>query len=148
MEIKTKFNVGEKVYVIHDISTYKKSICPTCDGEGSVMICSRLKNITEGKYPMILCPHCHGQKMITGEKVNRYTMEETTVKGIKISVTGFKVHDGTKTGITKSKVHATYRVKADNSKGECSYPEHENMIVGSYLEAIDRCEELNHRLED
>lgn len=108
--------MGEKVYVIHDVSTYKKSICPTCDGEGSVMICSRLKNITEGKHPMILCPHCNGQKTINGEEVNRYAIEETTIKGIKISVTESKVEDGTR----RPKIHETYRVNANNSKGKCS----------------------------
>lgn len=123
------------------MSTYKKSICPTCDGEGSILICSRLKNIIEGKYPMILCPHCNGQKTINGEEVNRYAIEETTIKGIKISVTESKVEDGTR----RLKIHETYRVNANNSKGECSYPEHKNMIVGSYAEAIDRREELNNR---
>lgn len=33
-------------------------------------------------------------------------------------------------------------------KGERSYHKHENMIMGSYAEAIGRREELNNRLED
>lgn len=113
MEINTKFNVGQTVYVIHEISTYKKSICPTCDGEGSVMICSRLKNITGGKHSMILCHYRNGQKTINGKKVNRYDIEETTIKGIKISVTESKAEDGTK----QPKIHETYRVNSNNSKG-------------------------------
>lgn len=128
MELNTKFDVGRNVYVIRNQSTYKNKLCTMCDGEGSVIAMSPIDNEKRNK---IICPECHGRKLVQGDLVNRYSIEETVVTGIKISIR------------EKSGIHISYKVKADNSKGEVSYPEKENMICGTEQEANAICEGLN-----
>lgn len=142
MELSTKFNVGQKVFVIKSQSTHKKVICPMCDGEGYVIVYSPLSN-EESKRREFPCPGCHGMKLITGELIDRYIIEETVITGIKISIKG-----RTNNGAWMRGIYFAYRVKDDaSSKGESSYPEYTNMIFATEQEANIVCQELNQNQE-
>lgn len=125
MEIKTKFDIGQKVFVIKKDSYHKKVECSMCQGEGCVVVYSVPESHlrTGGKGQTIECPVCHGYRVIQGKLIDSYRIEETTVTKIKISVR------------EKSGTHFSYMVKCDNAKGEMTYPEHENLIFATEDEA-------------
>lgn len=124
MEIKTKFDIGQKVFVVRKDSFHKKEECPMCQGEGCVAVYSMSENyLRSGKGQTIECPVCHGYRVIQGKLIDSYRAEETTITKIKISVR------------EKLGTHFSYTVKCDNAKGEMSYPDHENMIFATEDEA-------------
>ena len=131
MEIKTKLDIGDKLYIIKEQSAYKKEICPMCDGEGFVYLTSPLNTNKPDWNDKMRCPNCSGNKIVRGDKVSAFSYEEKVIVGFKISVK------------EKSGVHISYRVKEDNHEGERSYPEYSNMIFTSEEDARAACEYLN-----
>ena len=55
MNIKTKFNIGDKVYPIEYSDIYPEVKCTFCDGNGNIEVKGHDNNIKE-----ISCPTCHG----------------------------------------------------------------------------------------
>lgn len=131
MELKTKFDVGQKAYVVCNHSTFAQEICSICDGIGTVAMVSLLSDIKASRRHTYICPACFGNKFTYSKPVKNYKVEEKLINGIKISIR------------EKSGVHISYKVKSGNSKGESSYPECKNMIFATEQEAVAVCENLN-----
>ena len=67
MQINTKFNIGQELYVCTDIAA-KQNQCSICHGYGKVMI----------KYESFICPKCQGAsahqpKSISQRKLKIFT---------------------------------------------------------------------------
>lgn len=54
MKIKTKFDIGDKIYRIHE-TDFEHMWCPECDGEGEI----KLKT-----DKIWTCPECNGEKKL------------------------------------------------------------------------------------
>jgi len=67
MEIKTKYNIHDKVNIQDYITT--QVICPICDGKGTVTI----------KNNDFCCPNCAGNKMLKVETKKSMTVEITDI---------------------------------------------------------------------
>lgn len=80
MNIETKFNVGDVVYVCKNNSTYEKEPCKICDGIGNVTL----------KEKSFCCPECKGNKFTYTKKVNRFITEERTIRKVIVSVSNNK----------------------------------------------------------
>lgn len=73
MEIKTKFNVGDKVWVINEINGYEK--CPKCRGNGKVLV----GNID------YYCKECYGEGKVLAQTVKwRANENSNTITQIRI----------------------------------------------------------------
>lgn len=60
MEIQTKFNIGDTVYVIDNAPNYTTRVCPACNGE---------KEVELGGMSF-KCPCCHGNGDVEYRKEN------------------------------------------------------------------------------
>ena len=76
MEIKTKYNIGDKVIVAGKTSRPVQMVCPCCEGERRVEI----KGIL---YP---CPKCNGRGILPTEFQEVWSFAECTVEAISASV--------------------------------------------------------------
>lgn len=76
MEIKTEFNVGDKVYFIENYVEQKE--CDVCEGVGSVNI----------KGQLLSCPKCMGNKCVVSDTTIRQRPSEKpkTIRSIRINI--------------------------------------------------------------
>lgn len=126
MEIKTKFNVGDVVYVCKRNKTHESENCNICDGKGIVTI----------KGNDFTCPRCNGNKHIHIRGVNSFVPEERTIKKIKIFVHFSKNKGGTQ-------IYTKYEFGSHDGYGRYSVADYNNMIFTTKEEAEARCKELN-----
>ena len=77
MQIETKFNVGDTVYVCKNNSTKDLETCKICDGKGEITI----------KDVSFCCPKCHGGKFTYSKKVKKFVPEKRIIKKVIVSVT-------------------------------------------------------------
>lgn len=77
MQIETKFNVGDTVYVCKNNSTKDLETCKICDGKGAIII----------KDESFCCPKCHGGKFTYSKRVKKFVPEKRIIKKMIVSVT-------------------------------------------------------------
>lgn len=120
MEIKTKFNVGDVVYVCNRNKIHKNERCNICDGKGTITI----------KDNDFICPRCNGNKYIRTRGASNFVPEEKTITKIIVSIS--KNHGNTQT-------HTRYGF--DDSR-KCSVADCRNLVFTTKEEAETRCKEL------
>lgn len=124
MQIETRFNVGDEVYVCKNKSKKEKELCKTCDGTGVVTI----------KDKMFDCPECHGKRTIRSKSVKNFVPEKRIITKVTVSITE---NNG------NMQVYRRYDCKAQTNRGETSsIAEYRNIIFTTLEEAEARCKEL------
>jgi len=132
MEIKTKFNLGEKVV---GISHYSKEVfipCLTCDGIGEITI----------KDKKFECPDCYGQCGNTEYKTKEWNIanDEEVMSGYN-NVTKIDID------ITKEETKIRYLLGRKYSKSYSGSLWDENDLFKTVEEAEAECSKRNKELE-
>ncbi len=131
MNIKTRFNVNDRVFCIDEERQIFRKPCSICNGSGIVML----------KGNQYQCPECAGNGQ--GEYLYEYVSHSATINKIVISIS------------KNGNIHISYRCIYDRDAGlpkkdkykEIPIAEYENRIFGSLEEAETHCKELNGDLE-
>ncbi len=121
MQIETKFNVGDIVYVCKNHSIFEEEQCKICDGEGSITL----------KGKSFCCPECHGNKFTYTKQVKGFIPEKRTIRKV---ITSVSENNG------NIQIHIRYETKS-NRHG--SIAEYKNIMFATKEEAEYRCKELN-----
>lgn len=108
MDIKTKFDVGDGLFLRDCKCEYMDSECTTCDGKGKVEI----------KGDVFECPKCKGNKILPLTK-RTYSVKKAVIKSINIMVD------------EKGEIDISYNFRTENSR--TTYACKENMIDDTYL---------------
>lgn len=123
MKIKTKFNVGDEVYVCKNNSTYEKEPCKICEGIGVISI----------KDETFCCPRCHGDKFTHTKRVKRFIPEKRTIRKVIVSVSE---NNG------NMQIYTRYETKTPHGNRDKSVADYRNIMFLTKEEAENRCKEL------
>lgn len=118
MEIKTKFNVDDIVYVCRQKKTNESESCKICDGKGIITI----------KGDNFICPKCNGNKYIHTIRESDFVPEEGVITKMSIYIENTKIY---------TKYECNIRGKHRNVS------DYKNIIFATKEEAEARCKELN-----
>lgn len=121
MKIKTKFNVGDVVYICKNNSTHEEEQCKICEGTGSVTL----------KGKPFCCPECHGNKFTYTKRVTRFIPEKRTIRKVIASISE---NNG------NIQIYTRYETKSNRHGGIAEY---RNIMFATKEEAEYRCKELN-----
>ncbi len=121
MQIETKFNVGDIVYVCKNHSIFEEEQCKICDGEGIITL----------KGKSFCCPECHGNKFTYTKQVKGFIPEKRTIRKV---ITSVSENNG------NIQIHIRYETKS-NRHG--SIAEYKNIMFATKEAAEYRCKELN-----
>ena len=124
MQIDTRFNIGDEVYVCKNRSKKEKELCRICDGIGVITI----------KGKTFKCPECHGKKTVHTKSVKSFVPEKRTITKVTVSITE---NNG------NQQIFRKYDCKAQTHREETSsIAEYRNIIFTTLEEAETRCKEL------
>lgn len=132
MEIKTKFDLGQRVYIIHKSGQLIKVICPACSGTGDITIDNM------GKTFEFICPNCQGSTIVESWFDANWQVAYEKVKIGKVQVELYRETFINK-GIGKNRV--TYMVD-ETGIGSGSFW-NEDEVFGTYEEALEECRKRN-----
>ncbi len=115
MNIKTKYDIGERVHIIKQDFAIQEEVCPVCDSKG----CFKYRG------HILECSLCHGRGKIFGERKYQYY-----VSGDQYEIKGFSIKK------TNNELVVICHLSNYGSLNE-------DMCFVSGEEAITRCQELN-----
>ena len=122
MQIETKFNIGDTVYVCKNNSTKDLENCKICDGKGAIII----------KDESFCCPKCHGRKFTYSKRIKKFVPEKRTIKKVIVSITE---NNG------NTQIYEKYDCETPSGKNR-SGALYRNIMFASIEEAEERCKEL------
>lgn len=117
MNITTKFNIGQELYLCTDLAT-KHNQCHICNGTGKITY----------KYETFTCPKCHGNNK---PQPIEFRPKKVTISKIRISVS---------TGGNITHIKYTY---IDETGKKRNIPENKDVLFQTLEEAESKCAELN-----
>lgn len=126
MQIETKFNVGDIVYVCKNNSTKDMETCKICDGKGAITV----------KDESFCCPKCHGKKLPYTKKVKKFVPEKRTIRKVIVSVSE---NNG------NIQIYTRYETKTHGNRDR-SVADYKNIMFATKEEAEYRCKELNGKI--
>lgn len=115
MQINTKFNIGQELYVCTDIAA-KQNQCSICHGYGKVTI----------KYESFICPKCQGA---SAHQQKEYKPEKIRIHKIRASA-------------STNNIGVKYSYFDETGKRR-NIAESKNLLFTTQGEAQARCNELN-----
>ena len=121
MQINTRFNIGQELYVCTDIAA-KQNQCSICHGYGKVTI----------KYESFICPKCQGA---SARQPKEYKPEKIRIHKIRTSAS------------TGGNVSVKYTYFDDMGKKR-NIAESKNLLFATQEEAETRCNELNKEAQN
>ena len=122
MQIDTKFNVGDTVYVCKNNSTKDLETCKICDGKGAITL----------KNESFCCPKCNGRKSAYTKSVKKFAPEKRIIKRVIVSITE---NNG------NTQIYEKYDCETPSGKNR-SVALYRNIMFSSMKEAETRCKEL------
>ncbi|MBQ3512543.1 MAG: hypothetical protein IJA32_01915 [Lachnospiraceae bacterium] len=122
MQIETKFNVGDTVYVCKNNSTKDLETCKICNGKGVITV----------KDESFCCPKCHGGKFTYTKRVKKFVPEKRIINKVIVSVTE---NNG------NTQIYEKYDCETPSGKNR-SIALYRNIMFYSMEEAEARCKEL------
>jgi len=131
MELKTKFNIGDKVATIQNFSEEVFKTCLTCEGSGKIQVKDKEFN----------CPDCYGN----GGK-EEWETKKWNISNDKGILTGYDKVIKIDIDISKNEIKIRYILGYRYSESYCGTLWSEDEVFGSIEEAQLECDRRNKEL--
>lgn len=131
MNIKTRFNLDQEVYIIENITIQEKEKCEFCDN-GKISISG-----STGEVKKVTCPECYGR----GYDFKKGKEQWQITHKSKIGKVEYACYSQEARGEYKNKIEETYMI-FDTGIGSGNYY-HVNDIFATKEEAQAECEKRN-----
>lgn len=129
MEIKTKFDLGQRVYLIHKSGQLVKQKCPACSGDGGIVIDTGFS---------FMCSNCQGSGITETWYSTNWQIAYEKVKIGKIAVELYR-ETFINRGIGKNRI--SYMIDETGVGSGATW--YEDEVFGTYEEAVNECEIRN-----
>ncbi len=137
MEIKTKFDLGQRVYIIHKSGQLVNRVCKACSGNGDII------HNTQDESFKFMCPNCQGSGQLEEWLSDKL---QIAYEKAKIGRVGVELYRETFINRGSAKNRITYMV--DETGIGSGNLWNEDDIFATKEEALEECEKRNTVLID
>lgn len=137
MEIKTKFDLGQRVYIIHKSGQLVNRVCKACSGNGDIV------HNTQDESFKFMCPNCQGSGQLEEWLSSKWQVAYKKAKIGKVSVELYR-----ETFINKGIGKNNIRYMMDETGVGSGNTWNEDNIFATQEEALEECEKRNLVLEE
>lgn len=130
MNITTKFDLGQRVYLIHKAGQLVKQKCPACSGNGGIVI--------EYNGFSFICSNCQGSGITETWHSTDWQIAYEKAKIGRIAVELYR-ETFINSGIGKNRI--SYMIDETGVGSGTIW--HEDEVFGTYEEAVNECEKRN-----